>query len=91
MSRPSSQAPPWLLPLLLVFLLFSGACALIYQVLWLRLLALTFGVTVHAAATVLASFMGGIALGRPAPASVVFVRTRGSRHRCVRAPLAVRA
>jgi len=63
MSRPQSQAPPWLLPLLLVFLLFSGACALIYQVLWLRLLALTFGVTVHAAATVLASFMGGIALG----------------------------
>lgn len=55
--------PSWLLPALSVFLLLSGFSALIYQVLWLRLLALTFGVTVHAAATVLASFMGGLALG----------------------------
>ncbi|MDO8835194.1 MAG: fused MFS/spermidine synthase, partial [Vicinamibacterales bacterium] len=57
------QAPQWLLPLLLVLLVFSGICGLVYQVLWLRVLALTFGVTVHAAATVLASFMGGLALG----------------------------
>ena len=62
-SRPSIQAPPWLLPLLVALLLMSGICALVYQVLWLRLLALTFGVTVHAAATVLSSFMGGLALG----------------------------
>ena len=41
----------------------SGACGLTYQVLWLRLLALVFGVTVHAASTVLASFMAGLALG----------------------------
>ena len=41
----------------------SGASALIYQVLWLRLLGLVFGVTVHAATTVLASFMGGLAIG----------------------------
>lgn len=54
---------PWLVPLLVVLLLLSGLCGLIYQVLWLRLLALTFGVTVHAAAAVLASFMGGLALG----------------------------
>jgi spermidine synthase len=46
---------------LLFFL--SGACALIYQVMWLRLLALVFGVTVYAASTVLASFMGGLAIG----------------------------
>jgi spermidine synthase len=59
----SRQAPPWLLPLLLTLLVCSGICGLIYQVLWLRLLALTFGVTVHAAATVLSSFMGGLALG----------------------------
>ncbi|MBA2302678.1 MAG: fused MFS/spermidine synthase [Acidobacteria bacterium] len=63
LARPAAQAPPWLLPLLVVLLLMSGICGLIYQVLWLRLLALTFGVTVHAAATVLASFMGGLALG----------------------------
>ncbi len=64
MSVPSrSPAPAWLLPLLLVLLLLSGACALIYQVLWLRLLSLTFGVTVHAASIVLGSFMGGLAVG----------------------------
>ena len=52
-----------LLPLLLVLFFGSGLCALIYQVMWLRLLALVFGVTVYAASTVLASFMGGLALG----------------------------
>ena len=41
----------------------SGACGLIYQVLWLRLLSLVFGVTVYAASTVLAAFMAGLALG----------------------------
>jgi len=41
----------------------SGASALVYQVLWLRLLALVFGVTVYAATAVLASFMAGLALG----------------------------
>ncbi len=49
-------------PLCLLFFL-SGVCGLTYQVLWLRLLALVFGVTVHAASTVLASFMAGLALG----------------------------
>jgi spermidine synthase len=48
---------------LLVLLLGSGASALAYQVLWLRELSLIFGVTVHAAVTVLAAFMGGLALG----------------------------
>jgi spermidine synthase len=50
-----------------VFLLglffLSGASALVFQVAWLRLLALVVGVTVHAASAVLASFMGGLALG----------------------------
>ena len=46
---------------LLFFL--SGAAALVYQVLWLRLMGLVFGITVHAATTVLASFMSGLALG----------------------------
>ena len=52
-----------MLPLLTVLFFLSGACALVYQVMWLRLLALVFGVTVYAASTVLASFMGGLALG----------------------------
>jgi spermidine synthase len=41
----------------------SGASALVFQIAWLRLLALIVGVTVHAASAVLASFMGGLALG----------------------------
>ena len=52
-----------LLPALVVLFLVSGACGLIYQVLWLRLLGLVFGVTVYSASTVWASFMAGLALG----------------------------
>src|SRR5579872_4737612 len=44
----------------------SGASALIYQVLWLRTLGWVFGVTVYAASTVWACFMGGLALGSAA-------------------------
>lgn len=55
--------PARLLVALLVLFFLSGAAGLIYQVLWLRLLSLVFGVTVYAAATVLASFMSGLALG----------------------------
>ena len=51
-------------PAVLAALLFgSGASALVYQVLWLRMLSLTFGVTVYAASTVLAAFMTGLAIG----------------------------
>src|SRR5688500_3400509 len=52
-----------MLPLLALLFFGSGACALVYQVMWLRLLSLVFGVTVYAASTVLASFMAGLALG----------------------------
>ena len=49
---------------LLALLFFgSGACGLVYQVLWQRRLSLVFGVTTHATSTVLASFMAGLALG----------------------------
>ncbi len=41
----------------------SGASGLIYQISWIRLLALTFGVTIYAVSTVVAAFMGGLALG----------------------------
>jgi spermidine synthase len=49
--------------LLLAVFLMSGASGLIYQVLWQRQLALVFGVSAYATATVLAAFMGGLALG----------------------------
>ncbi|HEX7780468.1 MAG TPA: fused MFS/spermidine synthase [Vicinamibacterales bacterium] len=51
-----------LLPLAALFFI-SGVSGLIYQSLWLRLLSLVFGVTIHAASTVLASFMAGLAIG----------------------------
>ena len=41
----------------------SGISGLMYQVLWLRLLSVVFGVTAYAASTVLASFMCGLAVG----------------------------
>src|SRR5262249_5436338 len=41
----------------------SGATALIYEVVWLRMLGLVFGHTVYAVTTVLAAFMGGLGLG----------------------------
>ncbi len=59
----AERSPRWLLPLLLILFFTSGACALIYQVMWLRLLSLVFGVTVYAASTVLAGFMAGLGAG----------------------------
>jgi len=60
-GMPRRSGAPLAALLLLFFL--SGASALVYQVLWMRLLALVFGVTVHAASTVLAAFMTGLAVG----------------------------
>ncbi len=69
------------LPLLVVFLL-SGASGLIYEVVWSRALVLVFGSTTHAVSTVLAAFMGGLALGS------ILVGRRGDR---LRHPLRVYA
>ncbi|HKY31821.1 MAG TPA: fused MFS/spermidine synthase, partial [Candidatus Polarisedimenticolia bacterium] len=48
-----------------IFVLFflSGAVALVYEVLWLRMLILIFGSTQFAVSTILTAFMGGLALG----------------------------
>jgi spermidine synthase len=43
--------------------ILSGATALIYEVLWARMLGLVFGATTLAVSAVLAAFMGGLALG----------------------------
>ncbi len=51
--------PRWFL---LVYAL-SGAAALVYEVAWTRLLTLSLGHGVAAASTVLAAFMGGLAIG----------------------------
>ena len=57
--------PPMFTRLAVLFF-FSGASALVYQVLWLRQLSLIFGVTIYAASTVLATFMTGLAIGSAA-------------------------
>src|SRR3954462_64726 len=50
---------------ILVWFLFliSGACGLIYEVLWCRHLGLLFGNTAHSLSAVLSAFMSGLALG----------------------------
>src|SRR5262249_48745665 len=63
MGRTRHQSEnAWLLAVCGIFFL-SGASALTYQLLWLRVLGLIFGVTVYAASTVWASFMAGLAVG----------------------------
>ncbi len=41
----------------------GGACALIYQTLWMREFRLVFGASTAANAAVVAIFMGGLGLG----------------------------
>ena len=48
---------------ILLCLAFSGLSALVYQVIWTRLLGFAFGTTTEAIATVLAVFFAGLALG----------------------------
>src|SRR3954466_14143159 len=54
-----------------VCFIFSGATALIYEVLWARMLGLVFGATTIAISAVLAAFMGGLALGSAMAGRVV--------------------
>ncbi|MBA4148399.1 MAG: fused MFS/spermidine synthase [Verrucomicrobia bacterium] len=65
---------------MVVFLFFcSGATALVYEVIWSKYLSLMFGSTVYAQTTVLAVFMGGLALGN---------RIFGGRSDLLKKPLA---
>lgn len=59
MNLKPSQITPAIFGLLFV----SGACALVYQVVWARLFAEIFGSTLYAVSAVLAAFMSGLALG----------------------------
>lgn len=49
--------------LVLIAFMFSGASALVYEVVWTRALSLLLGSTVYALSTMLATFMAGLALG----------------------------
>ena len=50
-------------PLVPVIFFLSGACGLVYQVVWSRMLTVVFGATIVAVSTTLAAFMAGLALG----------------------------
>ena len=50
-------------PVLYGLAFFSGAAALLYQVVWVHMLALTFGSTTVGAGVVIAAFMGGLGIG----------------------------
>jgi spermidine synthase len=52
-----------ILSLIYIIFFFSGSAALIYEVIWVRYLSLIFGGSHLAVTTVLAVFMGGLALG----------------------------
>jgi spermidine synthase len=60
-ATPSSERGLRILLLTLFFL--SGACGLVYEVAWMRMLTLVFGATAFATSTILASFFTGLALG----------------------------
>lgn len=49
--------------LVLVFFFVSGACGLLYQVVWTRKLVLLFGTTAYAVSTVLSIFFLGLGIG----------------------------
>ncbi len=70
LPRPETPFPSFFLtrstlPLHRLHLLFllSGATALLYEVVWMRMITLVLGATQLAIATVLAAFMGGLAAG----------------------------
>lgn len=62
---PTTSEPPGagVRRLLLALFFLSGACGLIYEVVWMRMLTLVFGATAFATSTILASFFAGLAVG----------------------------
>jgi spermidine synthase len=52
-----------LLPIIATVFFFSGFSSLVYEVIWMRRLALFFGSDIYSAAFTLSAFMGGLTLG----------------------------
>ncbi|MEJ2215819.1 MAG: fused MFS/spermidine synthase [Gemmatimonadota bacterium] len=48
---------------ILTLFFLSGACGLVYEVVWMRMLTLIFGATAFATSAILSSFFAGLALG----------------------------
>jgi spermidine synthase len=83
MARAVEQEQAVIAPrfrLLALLFFFSGASGLIYEVVWLRMLIRTFGVTIYAVSTVLGVFMAGLAIGSIAAGRWLEGRTRLVRY-----------
>ncbi|MBI3000124.1 MAG: fused MFS/spermidine synthase, partial [Deltaproteobacteria bacterium] len=77
-SLPRRENGTFLVSIYACFFL-SGATALVYEIVWMRMLGLIFGHTVYAVTTVLTAFMAGLALG-----AFVFGRVIDRRERPLR-------
>jgi len=73
-GAPAAGGAFWILPAIAL----SGAVSFAYEVQWTRLLGHLLGGSVHAFATMLASFLLGIALGSAAAARVAGTRQRAA-------------
>src|SRR5688572_26995408 len=70
----SEDAHRRLFPVLLVLFVTSGACALIYEIIWFQLLGLVIGSTAISLGVLLGTFMGGMCIGSLALPRVVSAR-----------------
>ncbi len=50
-------------PVIVALFFLSGACGLVYEVVWMRMLTLVFGATAFATSAILSTFFAGLALG----------------------------
>jgi spermidine synthase len=69
----------WLLPLILLLFVGSGAAALIYEIVWFQLLQLVIGSSAVSLGVLLGTFMGGMCLG-----SLLLPRFVSARHHPLR-------
>ncbi len=76
-GTPTSHSPTngWILPLILI----SGAVSFTWEILWTRLLGHILGGSVYAFATMLATFLTGLALGSAAAAKMTSTPERARR------------
>lgn len=74
-SEPAQAEPPRLLLLVLGGTALSGAASFVYEIVWVRMLSLAVGSTMHAFELMLAAFIAGIAFGG------LWIRRRADRTR----------